>query len=107
MTIEQVRKMSLEEIKYQYVEYMKSQGLALATINASKSNAFYILKNMPEVDFWQLIYSDNYIENGRIYLEKILTEKGSKDVERDVKWHLSHLRRLRRFLDGQIPKLCT
>ncbi len=105
MTIEQVRKMSLEEIKYQYVQHMESQGLSKSTINCSKLSAFYIMKNMPEVDFWQLIYSDNYIENGRIYLEKILTEKGSKDVERDAKWHLSHLRRFRRFLDGQVSRL--
>ena len=104
MTIEQVRKMSLEEIKYQYVEYMKSQGLALDTINASKSNAFYILKNMPEVDFWQMMYSDNYVEQSRMYLKSILTQKGSKNIERYLNWQLAHVRRFRRFLTDNFSK---
>ena len=61
MTADKLKALSFTELQRAYTAYLEKQGLSPGTINASKSGAFYLLKNAPSVDFWSLLFSKNKV----------------------------------------------
>ncbi len=103
MTADELKALSFTELQCAYTAYLEKQGLSSGTINASKSGAFYLLKNAPSVDFWSLLFSKNFEPEAKLYLRAALEQHASANIEGNLSGYMSHLRRFRRFIFSNDP----
>lgn len=109
MTIDEIKKLPLSEVKELYCEYLRKQNLSPKTIRTSCSNAFYILKHDKTIDFWELLASSDFEKITHDYLEVILSKYSNGKVKSNINGYMSHIRKLRNFAhsDFSIDKSLT
>ena len=107
MTIDEIRKLSFSEIQNCYADYLRMQGLSPNTVQTSRTDAFYLFKNDSSIDFWELVYSQEFEGVAKGHLHATLSRLSNGNIEANLSGYMSHLRRLRRFLfsdiSGNVP----
>lgn len=98
MLYDEIRKLSLDEIRELYIGYLKKEGFALSTITVAKSDAFYLLNHDAETDFWELLQADDFEQRASLRMRAVLSEKSKGNVEKNISGYMAHLRRFRKFV---------
>lgn len=98
MVFDQIKDMSLEEIKDVYTDWLQGEGLSRGTIQASRSDAFYLLRYDDSLDFWGMLQSENFEEIAYYHLQRTLSARSKGNVDANINSYMAHLRRFQRFL---------
>lgn len=98
MILEKIEDMTFEQIRNQYTEYLEFQGLSLSTIQTSRSDAFYLLRHDPSLDFWALFRSENFETEAFSHLQTTLNKYSNGNATLNINNYMAHLRRFRNFL---------
>lgn len=107
MDIENAKMLSYENIRNMYKSYLNSLELGRNTIQTVASDTFYLWNNSGQKEFWEVVTSDNFEEDGRALLKKALSANSGGNVEALVNGYLSNLRRFRNFIfsdEVEIPQ---
>lgn len=96
--IADIRKLSFEELRMMYREYMISKGLSANTINTASMESFYIWKKGSEELFWDTLLSSNFEEEGKRIIQDLLKKHSKADPIKYTSNYVSHLRRFREFV---------
>ncbi len=102
MDIEYLKKLSYEDLRSLYLDFLKEQTISKLTINTAYSDTFYLWRNGSYEVFWDAVTAENFEEKSREKLLNILTKKSTGNVKILVNNYLSHLRRFRLFLKSDI-----
>lgn len=98
MKIEDIKKLSYEDLRIMYREYMISKGLSAGTVNTASMESFYIWRKGSQELFWDTVLSVNFEEDGRQIIHDIFKKNSKADATRYISNYLSHLRRFREFV---------
>lgn len=100
MTKEELSKLSINEIKKLYKEYLKSSHIADNTVNTRFAEAFYLTRHT-DIDFLGLLLSDSFVTDAKNEIKNALLKNSkTKDVQKAIATHYGHLNNLRCFLLG-------
>lgn len=97
MSIEDYKKLPLEQLRNEYGKCLVKQQYRQATVNTSRTDAFYIWRNGSRELFWQAVEADD--KTAENILLGILAEKSSVDPRKNISGYMFHLRLFRSFLD--------
>ena len=97
MNIEEYKKLPLEQLRDEYGNCLIKQKYREATVNTSRTDAFYIWRNGSRGLFWQAVEADD--KTAENILLGILAKKSSVDPRRNISGYMFHLRLFRSFLD--------
>ena len=99
MDISVLKRMTYEELRAQYLLFLKQQKIGVNTIKTSYTDSFYLWRKGGQELFWKALDS-NDIEARKLILA-VLKENSSGDADKLVSGYLSHLRRFRMFLRAE------
>ena len=99
MDISELKRMTYEELRAQYLLFLKQQNIGLYTIRTSYTDSFYLWRKGGQELFWKAV--DNNDVEARKLLLAVLKENSSGDADKLVSGYLSHLRRFRTFLRAE------
>lgn len=102
--IKELKQLDIKDIQDMYSGYLETTNLSSNTIQTARNDAFYLYKKNKEVDFWQLIESPNFEEEAKEYLIATLRMHSKGNIEANVNSYLSHLRRFRLFVLGNVTR---
>lgn len=97
MNIEEYKKLPLEQLRDEYGNCLIKQKYREATVNTSRTDAFYIWRNGSRGLFWQAVEADD--KTAENILLGILAKKSSVDPRRNISGYMFHLRLFRSFLN--------
>ena len=100
MSIDELKLLSLEELRQSYRTFLLDSGLSQSTIQVSTSDAFYIWRKCGLVAFWSIIESSEFENDAFSTLARLLPN------QKNIHGYLAHLRRFRRFA-LQVPSSDT
>ena len=105
MNIDELKNLSLNELKKLYFKYLESLGLSKNTINTSLTDAFYLLRNDNPISFWELLLSDDFEEEAKHRLNNLLLRTSSGNVTTNINGYMYHLRKFKKFIfsDNFVP----
>lgn len=98
MKIEVLKKISYENLKKEYIFYLKSQDLGRNTINTMATDSFYLWNNIGKEEFWRVIESEDFENDAKSSLFKALSENSKGNIDQLINGYLSQLRRLKEFI---------
>ena len=98
MKIEIARKLSYDGIKKEFILFLKNQDLGRNTISTMSTDAFYLWNNTGKDEFWKVVTSDNFEEDGRLALIKALSKNSKGNIDLLINGYLSHIRKFRNFI---------
>lgn len=98
MIFNQIRQMSVDEIRDAYTEYLNTQNLSPLTIQTSRSDALYLRRNDKSLDFWEMLQSEGFEEIAFSHLQAVLSTRSKGNAAANINSYMAHLRRFRRFL---------
>ena len=98
MTINELRQLDYSEIQRLYSEHLREQGLSQNTIQTSRNDAFYLLKNDSSLDFWALLFDPEFEMIAKDHLKNTLSVRSHGNIDANLSSYMSHIRRLRRFI---------
>jgi len=101
MTIDEVRQLGVSEIRNRFAAYLYSHGLAKNTVNTSCTDAFYLLRNNETLDFWLLLYEENFETVTKNHLDSALHRCSSGNIDVNINNYMFHIRQLRNFVIGE------
>lgn len=104
MMIDEMKKLTLQEIQEMYIEYLKKQNLSKSTIQTSCTDAFYLYRKDKTIDFWELLKSPNFEELAYNHLKLTLNKHSHGKIESNINGYMSHLRKFRSFVRSDIPQ---
>ncbi len=107
MNLEIVKKLSYDELRKKYRNYMQNEGFGKSSIQTAYSDTFYLWrKERPDV-FWTVVEAPDFEEIAQTILKKTIKQNSSGNVDSLIGGYMSHLRRFRRFLlrDDEIMTL--
>ena len=106
MLFDQIRQMSIEDIRDAYTEYLNTQNLSPLTVQTSRSDAFYLLRNDDTLDFWAMLQSEDFEKIASTHLQAVLSSRSKGNTSANISSYMAHLRRFRRFLfsDSEVPQ---
>lgn len=122
MTIDEMKKLTLQEIQDMYCQYLKKQNLSQNTIKTSCTDAFYLYRKDKTIDFWELLKSPDFEDLAYKHLYLALSKHSHGDIESNIKGYMWHIRKFRKFIysyldsvnttgesdkDTEIPKPCA
>lgn len=91
-------KFSYNELKKEYISYLKNQGLSRDTVSTMSTDAFYLWKNAGKDEFWKTVTSENFEEYGRSALTKTLSENSKGNIDNLTNGYLTQIRKFRNFI---------
>lgn len=96
---EVIRDLTVNEIKIQYADHVRLTYQNKKTQNTKINDAFYLHKHCPQIDFIELLLSDNFEDEAKRHLYNAL-ERDSRSVNfaGNLSAYLSHLKSLKAFL---------
>ena len=97
MNIEEYKKLPLEQLRDEYGNCLIKQKYREATVNTSRTDAFYIWRNGSRGLFWQAVEADD--KTAENILLGILAKKSSVNPRRNISGYMFHLRLFRSFLN--------
>lgn len=98
MDIENVKKLSYENIRKMYKTYLESQELSRNTVQTMSGDTFYLWKNVGRDEFWAAVTSDDFENVARNALLKALTDNSAGNVASLVNGYLATLRKFRAYV---------
>ena len=104
MVIDEMKKLTLQEIQEMYIEYLKKQNLSKSTVKTSCTDAFYLYRKDKTIDFWELLKSPNFEELAYNHLKLTLSRYSHGKIESNINGYMSHLRKFRNFVRSDIPQ---
>lgn len=104
MIIDEMKKLTLQEIQEMYIEYLKKQNLSKSTVKTSCTDAFYLYRKDKTIDFWELLKSPNFEELAYNHLKLTLSRYSHGKIESNINGYMSHLRKFRNFVRSDIPQ---
>ena len=82
--INDIEKLTLQEIKDRYCDYLKSQGLSKSTIHTCCTDAFYLYRKDNTIDFWQLLKSPNFEKLAHEHLYSTLSKYSHGQIDSNI-----------------------
>lgn len=104
MVIDEMKKLTLQEIQEMYIEYLKKQNLSKSTVKTSCTDVFYLYRKDKTIDFWELLKSPNFEELAYNHLKLTLSRYSHGKIESNINGYMSHLRKFRNFVRSDIPQ---
>lgn len=98
MTTEEAKKLSYQELRTSYRNYLQECKLSKNTIQTACNDSFYLWNKSGEDTFWATIESDDFERTAKSALLIALQANTSGNPQKLVSGYMSHLRRLRRYL---------
>ena len=98
MRIEDIKKLSFEEVRNKYRQYMMNIGLSNNTVNTAYSDSFYIWKKGSGELFWQVVLSEHFEDDAKRTIIDFLEKYSKVDPYKNASSYVSHLRRFREFV---------
>lgn len=102
MIIDEMKKLTLQEIQDKYCDYLKKQNLSKSTIQTSCTDAFYLYRNDKTIDFWELLKSPNFEELAYQHLYLTLSKYSHGKIKSNISGYMSHIRKFRNFLYSDV-----
>ena len=96
--IDDIKKLTLQEIKDMYYTYLLNQKLSKNTIQTCCTDAFYLYRNDNTIDFWELLKSPNFEELAYKHLYLTLSKYSHGKIESNINGYMTSLRKFRNFL---------
>ena len=91
-------KLSIDELKELFKEFLSDQDLKQSTRNTRLSRAFYLYDKIG-FDLKGLLLSDNFKEEAKYHLTNILKKYSkSTNIANEVNHYYSHMKKLREFI---------
>ena len=97
MIIDEIKKLTLQEIQNMYCDYLKKQNLSKNTIQTSCTDAFYLYRNDNTIDFWELLKSPNFEELAYEHLYLTLNKYSHGNIKSNINGYMFHIRKFRNF----------
>lgn len=97
MIIDEIKKLTLQEIQDMYCDYLKKQNLSKNTIQTSCTDAFYLYRNDNTIDFWELLKSPNFEELAYEHLYLTLNKYSHGNIKSNINGYMFHIRKFRNF----------
>lgn len=98
MDIHDLKKLSYDELRKQYKNFLHCQGLSKTTISTAYSDTFYLWRYGNQGLFWEAVTSIDFESMAKESLIRVLSLNSSGKAHLLVNSYLSHLRRFRLFL---------
>lgn len=100
MDIVKMQEMHLDEVRILYKAYLNNQNLSANTINTSSVDAFYLWRKGGAELFWTTVTAIDFELVGEKALLKALQEHSKGNPNTLLNSYMVHLRKFRRFLQG-------
>lgn len=97
MIIDEIKKLTLQEIQDMYCDYLKKQNLSKNTIQTSCTDAFYLYRNDNTIDFCELLKSPNFEELAYEHLYLTLNKYSHGNIKSNINGYMFHIRKFRNF----------
>ena len=97
MIIDEIKKLTLQEIQDMYCDYLKKQNLSKNTIQTSCTDAFYLYRNDNTIDIWELLKSPNFEELAYEHLYLTLNKYSHGNIKSNINGYMFHIRKFRNF----------
>lgn len=91
------QKLSFEKTKELYKTHLLQLGVGHNTLQTTLSDTFYLWKNTSKELFWQVVLSNDYDEQARCELYKVLNEHSTGQVDNLVGGYVNVLKKFRIF----------
>ena len=101
MLLDELKRLTKEEVRHNYHIYLNSAGLAANTIQTALSDSFYIWRKVSKQAFWEIVESKEFDQESFIVLNKILPTQENGMPNKNISAYMSHLRRFRMFVFGE------
>ena len=98
MIIDEMKKLTLQEIQNVYCDYLRKQNLSKSTIQTCCTDAFYLYRNDNTIDFWELLKSPNFEELAYKHLYLTLSKYSHGKIKSNINGYMSHIRKFRNFV---------
>lgn len=97
MIIDEMKKLTLQEIQDMYCDYLKKQNLSKSTIQTCCTDAFYLYRNDNTIDFWELLKSPNFEELAYKHLYLTLSKYSHGKIKSNINGYMFHIRKFKNF----------
>ena len=101
MVIEELKRLSKEEVRHNYHIYLNNANLSGNTIQTALSDSFYIWRKVSKQAFWDVVESQDFEQASFAALNQVLPMRESGMPNRNISAYISHLRRFRTFALGE------
>lgn len=101
MSIDELKSLSIEELRHAYRAFLLDSNLSQNTIQVSCSDAFYIWRKRGQVAFWSIIESPDFEREALTALRQLLPN------DKNISGYLAHLRRFRKFAFGNASSMTS
>lgn len=100
MNIDELKKLSIPEIRSLYKDYLEPFDLSPNTVQTMCTDSLYLLRHDRELDFWEMLKCLDYEMVARERLKIVLQQKSKGDVNSNVNFYIAQIRRFKSFVDG-------
>ena len=101
MLLDELKRLTKEEVRHNYHIYLNNAGLSANTIQTALSDSFYIWRKVSKQAFWDIVESQEFEQESFAVLNKILPEQENGIPNKNISAYISHLRRFRMFAFGE------
>ena len=105
MDIEGAKKLSYENMRKMYKEYLQSQELGKNTVGTITGDTFYLWNNGGKDLFWDTITADDFETAARENLRVSLEKNSKGKVDNLLNGYVSHLRRFKNYVYSSDTKI--
>ena len=102
MIIEELKRLSKEEVRHNYHIYLNNANLSANTIQTALSDSFYMWRKVGKQVFWDIVESQDFDQASFAALNKILPMQENGMPNKNISAYISHLRRFRMFAFGEV-----
>mgnify|MGYP001116986861 CR=1 FL=1 len=99
--IKEITTCSLDVVREAYKVYLYKQPLSKNTIITCVTDSFYIWRKQGSEIFWNIIFSNSFETDAKNTILQILRQQSNGNIESNINSYMAHLRRFRRFLQGE------